>query len=204
MGLQCPHTFPFLPVICSLSLSPPNKQIRIVERLGEIQGSRANSAADDTRCESGGRDSFGSSSSGGAAGGIASGIWAGGSNDSSAGANHSSELVLSRGEGSSLSVFGDGGIGARASVGGGQEYDLGHHHALDDTALNELGDAELEVLLEQMWMKVMGQVSWRITPTEGSGGSGVCSVFALSVCCEGGHSQHLHAVDSISLMFMRI
>lgn len=30
---------------------------------------------------------------------------------------------------------------------------------LDDMALNELGDTELEGLLEQMWMQVMGQVS---------------------------------------------
>lgn len=30
---------------------------------------------------------------------------------------------------------------------------------LDDTELNELGDVELEKVLEQMWMAVMGQVT---------------------------------------------
>ncbi|CAN0490113.1 unnamed protein product, partial [Ectocarpus sp. 8 AP-2014] len=31
---------------------------------------------------------------------------------------------------------------------------------LDDSELSKLGDRELEDLLEQMWMQVMGQVRW--------------------------------------------
>lgn len=127
-----------------------------MERLGEIQGSRASSTASEIHGE-GGHESFSSAPSGGGstAPGASAGINASPSGDvpqSSAGAG--STLCESR-DGAAVAGGGQG----PAGLGGGGGGDLGHHQALDDSALNELGDADLEVLLEEMWMKVMGQVS---------------------------------------------
>ena len=126
-------------------------KIRIVERLGEISGSRANVAAG----EDGGKtDSVGGGS--GSAPGELQEAWAragagGGCSDS--GSINGSTMCRDNVQQTSL-----GREGSMSSSGLG----VGD---LDDMALNELGDTELEGVLEEMWMKVMGQV--RVEPRKG-------------------------------------
>lgn len=108
-------------------------KIRIVERLGEISGSRANSAASDGD----NTDSVIGSNGGVCAIGELSGGCAG--DGSSWSRDNVQQTSLAR----------DGSMSSTSGLGGGD---------LDDLALNELGDTDLEGLLEEMWMKVMGQV----------------------------------------------
>lgn len=108
-------------------------KIRIVERLGEISGSRANSAAS----EGDNTDSVTGSSGGVCASGELNGACV---KDCSSWSRDSVQQT---------SLARDGSMSSTSGLGGGD---------LDDMALNELGDTELEGLLEEMWMKVMGQV----------------------------------------------
>lgn len=160
-------------------------KIRIVERLGEISGARASSAASESQhvyssgSAGGARASTppantltpatggpGAQGTRGGSGTCRPGVHESWSPFGVVGSESSSMSCVSTsggtGEGSSIGV-GAGGLGGVGSTGvvarGGN--DLGQQLPLDDTALNELGDAQLEVLLEQMWMKVMGQVRHR-------------------------------------------
>ena len=131
-------------------------KIRIVERLGEIKGSRASSGASEAPppppppLESGGNNSGGAG--GGGSGEFVQGLLAteGGGSGPDSGARQ--RALVGRVSSSSSS----GGLVLGGGPGGGE---------IDDTELNELGDSELEGLLEQMWMQVMGQVR-RETETE--------------------------------------
>lgn len=104
-------------------------KIRIVERLGEIKGSRASSAG-------AGSEAAGDGSGSGGAG-----------NGANAEPNSNSQLKTTLGGRAASATPASGGL---LGVAGGEE--------IDDTELNELGDNELEGLLEQMWMQVIGQV----------------------------------------------
>lgn len=127
-------------------------QIRIVERLGEISGSRASSAAS-SETPADAANATAEESRGG---------WNGGNSISSR--STVQQQVSLGGVGRSASNVLSGSV---SGVIGGD---------LDDTALNELGDNELEGLLEQMWMKVMGQVRLLLL-------DGVCSgVVNRAVC----------------------
>lgn len=104
-----------------------------MERLGEISGSRASSAASETPVDA--ANASAEETRGG---------WNGG-NGSSSSSTVQQQVSLGGVRGSTSSAL-------SGSISGGIGGDL------DDTALNELGDNELEGLLEQMWMQVMGQV----------------------------------------------
>ncbi|CAM9842184.1 unnamed protein product, partial [Laminaria digitata] len=108
-------------------------KIRIVERLGKISGARTSVAASETSLDDGGGGTWahcgGGGGGGGCGGGGPSGIV--------------QQQVLSGREGCASNGYMSGfGVGD-----------------LDDMELNELGDTELEGLLEQMWMQVMGQLT---------------------------------------------
>lgn len=124
-------------------------KIRIVERLGEISGSRAapggggggSSGGSETQLDSS-VSSAGNNAGSGTASGELHGGWGSGGNG--CGGGHSD--LVQRG------LLGREGFVCNGSMSGIMGVDL------DDTALNELGDTELEIVLERMWMKVMGQV----------------------------------------------
>lgn len=148
----------------------PKQQIRIVERLGEIR-SRASTGISDHA--EGVEARVLSATGGGATGGGAPGVWGRGDGSPSGDDIHNNTslstipsgggvdtlISMSRGRGGGQGDIGVGGVGGIGSIVG--RDDITQHQGLDDTALNELGDADLEVLLEQMWMKVMGQVRKR-------------------------------------------
>lgn len=124
-------------------------KIRIVERLGKISGSRTSIAASEAASQEGGGGppsvSSGASSSEHRGGGAWANCVEGGGGGGGCGGPTDivQQQVLS------------GRVGC-ASNGSMSGFGVGD---LDDMALNELGDTELEGLLEQMWMQVMGQVS---------------------------------------------
>lgn len=112
-------------------------KIRIVERLGEIKGSRASSTS--AGSEAPGDSSSGSGGSGGAG------------NCTNAGPNSKPQLKSALVGRAASATPASGGLVLGVGAGGGE---------IDDTELNELGDNELEGLLEQMWMQVIGQVRY--------------------------------------------
>lgn len=124
---------------------------RLGERLGEISGSRGNIAASDQMPNETGNDD-GTSDNTSTVGGL-QGLLVGGGNGGGRGRGGVlSEIVqpavtMSREE-SNTSMY-------SGSVSDSQD---GGCSDLDDTALNELGDDELERMLEQMWLNVMGKV----------------------------------------------
>lgn len=136
-------------------------KIRIVERLGEIKGSRASSTG--AASEAPGNRSSGP-------GGFVQGVVAaaaaaagdggsGSGNGTDTGSNSKPQQQLALAGRAASATPAPGGLVLGVGAGGGE---------IDDTELNELGDNELEGLLEQMWMQVIGQVRKELTIVETS------------------------------------
>lgn len=133
-------------------------KIRIVERLGKIKDSRGG----ETGAGSGGLlEDEGGGGSGEYIQGILAATGGGGEGSSGGGEGPSGD--------NSNNSNNDGGPPQRPLLGrfwsssslSSNRPSLGRGGEIDDTELNELGDSELEGLLEQMWMQVMGQVRVR-------------------------------------------
>lgn len=135
-------------------------KIRIVERLDQIKGSRVSGADSEAPAGGAGSGAFvqGIVGTAAAAAAAAAGDGGGGSAWPKIGCGAQQQVSSGKVGGSPSAPGGLVQPGVGGGAGGGE---------LDDSELSKLGDSELEDLLEQMWMQVMGQVRW--TRGEGVG-----------------------------------